>query len=40
MRSALTERAAFQAIHLTGKVPRQDDPKRVRQPANVTAMAD
>lgn len=38
MRSALMERAAFQAIHLTGKVPRQDDPKSAAA-ANVTAMA-
>jgi chromosome partitioning protein len=38
MRSALMERAAFQAIHLTGRVPRQDDPQGAAA-ANITALA-
>ena len=38
LKSALMERAAFQAIHLTGKVPRQSDPKSAAA-ANVTALA-
>ena len=38
LRSALMERSAFQAIHLTGKVPRQAEPKSAAA-ANVTALA-
>jgi chromosome partitioning protein len=38
LRGALMERAAFQAIHLTGKVPRQDEPKGAAA-TNVTALA-
>ena len=38
MKSALMERAAFQAIHLTGRVPRQDDSQGAAA-ANVTALA-
>jgi chromosome partitioning protein len=38
LKSALMERAAFQAIHLTGKVPRQVEPKSAAT-ANVTALA-
>lgn len=38
LRSALMERAAFQAIHLTGKVPRQMEPKGGAA-TNVTALA-
>ena len=38
LRSALMERAAFQAIHLTGKVPRQTEPKGAAA-LNVTAIA-
>lgn len=38
LKSALMERAAFQAIHLTGKVPRQEEPKGAAA-ANVTALA-
>jgi chromosome partitioning protein len=38
LKSALMERAAFQAIHLTGKVPRQVEPKGAAA-ANVTALA-
>ena len=36
--SALMERAAFQAIHLTGRVPRQTEPNGAAA-ANVTALA-
>jgi chromosome partitioning protein len=38
LKSTLMERAAFQAIHLTGKVPRQADPKSAAA-ENVTALA-
>ena len=38
LKSALMERAAFQAIHLTGKVPRQSEPKGAAA-ENVTALA-
>ena len=38
LRSALMERAAFQAIHLTGEVPRQTEPKGAAA-LNVTAIA-
>jgi chromosome partitioning protein len=38
LKSALMERAAFQAIHLTGKVPRQSEPKSAAA-VNVTALA-
>ena len=38
LRSALMERAAFQAIHLTGKVPRQTEPNGAAA-LNVTAIA-
>jgi chromosome partitioning protein len=38
LRGALMERAAFQAIHLTGKVPRQTEPKGGAA-ANVTGLA-
>jgi chromosome partitioning protein len=38
LKSALMERAAFQAIHLTGKVPRQVEPQSAAT-ANVTALA-
>jgi chromosome partitioning protein len=38
LKSALMERAAFQAIHLTGRVPRQTEPKGGAA-ANVTALA-
>jgi chromosome partitioning protein len=38
LKSALMERAAFQAIHLTGKVPRQVEPKGAAA-ENVTALA-
>jgi chromosome partitioning protein len=38
LRGALMERAAFQAIHLTGKVPRQTEPKGAAA-TNVTALA-
>lgn len=38
LKSALMERAAFQAIHLTGKVPRQFEPSSAAA-ANVTALA-
>lgn len=38
LQSALMERAAFQAIHLTGQVPRQTEPQGAAA-ANVTALA-
>jgi chromosome partitioning protein len=38
LKSALMERAAFQAIHLTGKVPRQVEPSGAAA-GNVTALA-
>lgn len=38
LKSALMERTAFQAIHLTGRVPRQTEPKGAAA-ANVTALA-
>ena len=38
LRSTLMERAAFQAIHLTGKVPRQSEPKSAAA-ENVAALA-
>jgi chromosome partitioning protein len=38
LKSALMERSAFQAIHLTGKVPRQSEPTSAAA-ANVTALA-
>lgn len=38
LKSALMERTAFQAIHLTGQVPRQTEPEGAAT-ANVTALA-
>ena len=39
LQSALMERAAFQAIHLNGRVPRQTEPHGAAA-ANITALSN